>query len=165
MFPIQACVNKPKLTLFRSTYLNTMIMLPPKKRAKIIAALIANPNASAVARLIGGVSNVTVWKIAKQTGVKLAAGKAARRTLPPKKRAKIIAALKANPNASAVARLLGGMRCQTVWGIAKHTGIDLTAGKAARGNRRAKRTAAAISDAAHRMARRLGNKKGSKPAL
>jgi hypothetical protein len=108
-------------------------MLPPKKRAKIIAALKANPNASAVARQVGGVSKVTVWKIAKQTGIDLAAGKAARRpALPPERRAKIIAALKANPNASAVARQVGGISDVTVWKIAKREGIELTAGKAAR---------------------------------
>jgi len=106
--------------------------LPPEKRAKIIAALKANPNTRAVARQVGGVSCVTVWKIAKQTGIDLAVGKAARRGLPPEKRAKIIAALKANPNAKEVARQVGGVSNVTVWKIAKQTGIDLTAGKAAR---------------------------------
>jgi transposase-like protein len=132
MFPIQACVNKPKLTLFRSTYLNTMIMLPPKKRAKIIAALKTNPNASAVARQVGGVSLTTVWRVAKQTGINLVGTKAARSSLPPETRARIIAALKANPNASAVARQVGGVGKVTVWKIAKQTGIDLPAAKAAR---------------------------------
>jgi transposase-like protein len=48
-------------------------MLPPEKRARIIEALKANPNASAVAREVGGVSDVTVWKLARQTGIKLEA--------------------------------------------------------------------------------------------
>src|ERR1019366_1958883 len=106
--------------------------LTPKKRARIIAALKANPNASAVARQVSGVSNVTVWKIAKQTGIKLTAGKAARRTLRPKTRAKIVAALKTNPNVKAVARQVGGVSNVTVWRIAKQTGVKLAAGKAAR---------------------------------
>jgi hypothetical protein len=105
--------------------------LPPEKRAKIIAALKANPNASAVARQVGGVSLSTVGKIAKQTGIDLAAAYATRRCLPPETRAKIIAALKANPNAKAVAKQVGGVSFSTVWEMAKREGIDLTAGKAA----------------------------------
>jgi transposase-like protein len=158
-------------------------MLPPEKRARIIAALKENPNASAVARQVGGVSDVTVWKIAKQTGIKLAgkgvalspekraqiiaalktkrnatavarqvggaslstvkriaiqariklAGKGVVTT--PKKRAKIIATLKANPNATAVAKLIDGVSGWTVWKIAKQAGIKLAAGRAAQGNR------------------------------
>jgi transposase-like protein len=164
-------------------------MLPPEKRARIIAALKENPNASAVARQVGGVSDVTVWKIAKQTGIKLA-GKgvalspekraqivAALKTMrnaravtrqvgavslstvkkiakqarimlagkgvvtTPEKRAKIIAALKANPNATAVAKRLGGVSSWTVWKIAKQTGIKLAAGRAAQGKRGATRKA------------------------
>jgi hypothetical protein len=107
-------------------------MLPPEKRAQIIAALKANPNASVVARQVGGVSKITVWKIAKLEGIELTAGKAAKGVLPPEKHAKIIAALKANPNASVVARQVGGVSKTTVWKIAKWEGIELTAGKAAR---------------------------------
>jgi hypothetical protein len=99
-------------------------MLPPEKRAKIIAALKANPNARVVAGQVGGVSKVTVRKIAKQIGVDLAAAKAARCALPPEKRARIIAALIANPNASAVARLVGGVCSVTVRKIARQTGIE-----------------------------------------
>jgi hypothetical protein len=120
-----AFVNTATLTLFRSTYLDNMKMLPPEKRAKIIAALKANPNASAVARQVGGVCGVTVWRIAKQTGINVAAAEAARR-------AKIIAALKANPCARSVARQVGGVSYGTVWRIAKQTGIKLAAGKEAR---------------------------------
>jgi hypothetical protein len=115
-------------------------MLPPEKRAKIIAALEANPNARAVARQVGEVSNVTVWNIAKQTGIKLAAGKEAR-TLSPKTLAKIITALQANPNASAVTRQVGGVSHSTVWRIAKQTDIELTAGKAAKLRYRTKQKA------------------------
>jgi lambda repressor-like predicted transcriptional regulator len=105
-------------------------MLLPKKRAKIIAALKANPNARAVARQIGGVSSPTVRTIAKQAGIKLAVQNPG---LQPEKRAKIIAALKANPNARAVARQVGGVSYATVRTIAKQAGIKLTAGRAAQG--------------------------------
>jgi hypothetical protein len=64
------------LALFRSTYLVNTKMLPPETRAKIIAALKVNPNASAVARQVGGVSFSTVWKIAKQADIELTAAKA-----------------------------------------------------------------------------------------
>ena len=100
-----------------------------EKRAKIVTALKANPNASAVARQVGGVDTSTVWKIAKRSGIDVAAAKAARMSLPPKKRAKIIAALKANPNASAVARQVGGVSVITVWRIAKQSGIKLPVGR------------------------------------
>jgi Helix-turn-helix domain of transposase family ISL3 len=120
-------------------------MLPPKKRAKIIAALKANPNASAVARQVG-VSWLTVWRIAKRADIELTAGQAARAAMlgpkiPSKIRAKIIAALKANPNASRVARQVGGVCRATVGKIAKRTGIKLTDGRPARGGRMAKQKA------------------------
>jgi transposase-like protein len=121
--------------------------LPPERRAKIVAALKANPNASAVAKQVGGVSNVTVWKIAKQMGIDLAAAMTTRQALPPETRAKIIAALKANPNASAVARQVGGVSLSTVWKIAKQADIELTAGKAALGSYRAKQKASAAQRA------------------
>jgi hypothetical protein len=44
-----------------------------EKRAQIIDALKSNPNARQVARQIGGVSHVTVWKIAKAAGIELTA--------------------------------------------------------------------------------------------
>jgi hypothetical protein len=78
------------------------------------------------------VSSVTVAKIAKQTGIDLAAAKAARAALPPEKRAQIIEALEANPNASAVAKQLGGVSHAMVWKIAKQTGIYLAVGRPAR---------------------------------
>jgi tripartite-type tricarboxylate transporter receptor subunit TctC len=111
--------------------------LPPKTHAEIFAALHANPNSTQVARRVG-VSQTTVWKIAKQTGIELTAGKAARGRprIPPATRTKIIEALKANPNARAVTREVGGGSYKTVGKIAKQTGIELTAGKAARGRPR-----------------------------
>jgi hypothetical protein len=106
-------------------------MLPPEKRAQIIAALKANPNARAVARQIGGVSYPTVCGIAQQTGIDLAAANAARRDLAPETLGRIIAALQANPNARAVARQIGVSQ-SAVYKIAKQTNIKLTARKAAR---------------------------------
>jgi transposase-like protein len=106
-------------------------VVTPQKRAKIIAALKANPNGRAVARQVGGVSNFTVGKIAKKAGIDLAAAEAARRVVTPEKRAKIIAALKANPNASAVARQISGVSSQSIRKIAKQIGIDLAAAQAA----------------------------------
>ena len=41
-----------------------------EKRSQIIAALKSNPNAAEVSREIGGVSRMTVWKIAKAIGIK-----------------------------------------------------------------------------------------------
>jgi hypothetical protein len=114
------------LALFRSTYLVNTKMLLPEKRAKIIAALKANSNARAVAQQVGGVSFSTVKTIAKQTGIDLTSGKEARRNaLPRETRAKIIAALKANPNVRAVTQQVGSVSSTTVWNIAKQTGIKL----------------------------------------
>ena len=45
-----------------------------EKRVQIIAALKNNPNAAEVARQVGGVSRMTVWKIAKVIGIKLPKG-------------------------------------------------------------------------------------------
>jgi tripartite-type tricarboxylate transporter receptor subunit TctC len=99
-----------------------------EKRAQIIDALNANPNSAAVAKQIGGVSQATVWRIAKAAGIELTAGKTAgRRSIPAEKRAQIIDALKSNPNARQVARQIGGVSHVTVWKIAKAAGIELTA--------------------------------------
>jgi hypothetical protein len=43
-----------------------------KKRAQVIDALKIYPNTSKVARLIGGINQVAVWKIAKAEGIELA---------------------------------------------------------------------------------------------
>ena len=109
-------------------------MISKEKRRQIIAALKANPNAKQVAREIGGVSHTTVGKIAKAAGIALAAAGSGKR-LSAEKRAQIIGALKANPNAAEVAKQIGGVTRVGVWMIAKAAGIELTAGKAARDNR------------------------------
>ena len=44
--------------------------LSAEKRAHIIAALKANPNEAEVAKQIGGVTHVGVWKIAKVAGIR-----------------------------------------------------------------------------------------------
>src|ERR1700733_9556013 len=86
--------------------------LTEDKRRQVIAALNVNSNATAVAREIGGVSAACVWKIAKKAGIDLTAGIAARgcnNRVAPEKRSEIIAALSINPNATAVAREVGGV--------------------------------------------------------
>jgi hypothetical protein len=70
--------------------------LTEEKRRQVIAALTVNSNATAVAREVGGVSGVGVWKIAEKAGIELTAGIAARgcnNRVPPDKRAEIVAAL------------------------------------------------------------------------
>jgi hypothetical protein len=52
--------------------------LSAAKRAQIIVALKANSNAAEVAKQIGGVTRIAVWKIAKVADIELTAGKAAR---------------------------------------------------------------------------------------
>jgi transposase-like protein len=97
-------------------------------RAKIVAALRANPNATAVAKEIGGISPGTVSAIAKEANIPLAAGNLAKaKRLSAEKRAQIIEALQANPNASMVARQLGDVSSRTVQKIAKKANIKLTA--------------------------------------
>jgi transposase-like protein len=102
--------------------------LTEEKRRRVIAALNANSNATAVAREIGGISAAGVWKIAKRAGIELTAGIAARgcnNRVPPEKRAEIVAALNVNPNATAVAREVGGVSGVGVWKIAQVEGIEL----------------------------------------
>ena len=94
------------------------------KRTLIVAALMANPNASQVAKQVG-VSKFTVWRIAQAEGIELTAGKKLMGWLSPEKRAQIIAALKANPIATQVARQVGGVSQVTVWKIARAEGIEL----------------------------------------
>jgi transposase-like protein len=106
-------------------------MIPEAKRAQIIKALKANPNANAVAREIGDVSAPTVCKLAKKANIAL--GKGGPKKFSAEKRAQIIKALKANPNASAVAREIGGVGCWVVARLAKKANIELVAGKAAWG--------------------------------
>jgi predicted regulator of Ras-like GTPase activity (Roadblock/LC7/MglB family) len=97
--------------------------LPPEKRARIVAALRSSPRAAQVARQIGGVSHSMVWKIARAEGIPLAQKGPNR--LPPEKRARIVAALKANPCRSAVVRQIGGVSHFSVCEIAKKEGIPV----------------------------------------
>ena len=111
--------------------------ISPEMSAQIIGELENNPNATQIARKISGVSNTTVGKIAKAAGITLAGAEHGKR-LSAEKRAQIIAALKANPNAAGVAKQIGGVTHVGVWKIAKVAGIELTRGKAARDYRRDK---------------------------
>ena len=97
----------------------------PMRRAAIIDALNVNPNASQIAKQIGGVSKVAVWRIAKAAGIELTAGKAAARWLSAEKRAQVVDALKVNPVARQVANQVGGVSQVTVWKIARAEGIAL----------------------------------------
>jgi transposase-like protein len=103
---------------------------PADVRAKIVAALRANPNSAAVAREIGGISPATVRVMAKKANIPLAAENMEKaKRLSPEKRARIIEALQANPNASMVARQVGGISIRTVQKIAEKTKIERTAVK------------------------------------
>ena len=79
-------------------------------------------------------SHTTVVKIAKAAGIALVGAEYGKQ-LSAEKRAQIIAALKTNPNASAVAKQIGAVSHVVVWKIAKAAGIELTKGKAARDHR------------------------------
>jgi hypothetical protein len=59
-------------------------IISQEKRRQIIDALKANPNAAEVAKQIGGVTHVGVWKTAKVVGIELTRGKAARDHRPDK---------------------------------------------------------------------------------
>ena len=86
--------------------------LSPEKIAEILAAALeVNSNASQVARQVGGVRQVTVWRYARAAGLKLEAGKAVQRrhAKPPEMRARIFAAPESNPNARAAARQVGAV--------------------------------------------------------
>ena len=106
--------------------------ITPRKRGEIIAALKVNGNAHAVALQVGGVDSRSVWKIAKDESIELTSDRGGRH-LPAEKRAEIIEALKVNPNATQVARQVGGVSRVGVWKIAKAAGIELSAGKTVRG--------------------------------
>jgi transposase-like protein len=147
----------------RATILTMRKRLSRQKRAKIIAALKANSNSSAVARQIGDVGQATVWRIAKALNIKLIAGRAAQGGgIPPRKRGQIIAALQVNPNAHGVAREVGGVNYDTVWRIAKKLNIKLTAGRAAQGRKMPSKNRARIIAAlklnpnASEVARQIG---------
>jgi transposase-like protein len=102
--------------------------LSSETRARIVEALVADPNASRVAREVGDVSARTVGKIAKEANIRLAAeNPEKRKRLSPNKRARIVEALRGNPNASMVARQIGGVSAKTVQKIAKQAKIELAA--------------------------------------
>src|SRR6516162_8448785 len=109
-------------------------IISEEKRRQVVAALKDNPNAKQVAQKIGGVSHTTVGKIAKAAGVALAVAKSG--WLSAEQRAQIIGALKANPNATEIAREVGCVNYRTVVRLAEGAGIELTAGKAVRGHPR-----------------------------
>src|SRR5215469_7419585 len=101
-------------------------IISEEKRRQIVAALKDNPNAKQVAQKIGGVSHTTVGKIAKAAGVALAAAKS-RKRVSAEQRVQIIAVLKDNPNATQIARIIGGVSHTKVGKIAKAAGITLAA--------------------------------------
>lgn len=100
-------------------------MIPQAKRTQILKALQSNPNWAAVARQVGGVNRATVGVIARQLGI--SPSQSGRTKLSAEAREKIAEALKINPNASAVAREIGGIDPSTVSAIAKKAGIQLAA--------------------------------------
>jgi hypothetical protein len=93
-------------------------------RAQIIAALKANPNASQVARQMGDISVWLVFAIAKEAKIALRRG--GKTKVSAEQHAQIIEALKADPNASAVARKIGGISSRTVARMAEKANIELT---------------------------------------
>jgi hypothetical protein len=130
--------HPPSLTTFLSRVENlvktpaprsTERMIPEAKRVQIITALKANPNGLAVAKQVGGISAPTVYALAKKANIALSLG--GPKKFSAEKQAQIIKALKANPNASEVARQIGGISSRTVARFAKKANIELTAGKAA----------------------------------
>ena len=111
-------------------------------RTQIIDALGKNSNAHAVARQIGDVSHVSVWQIAKDERIELAAGKAIKGKpgISPGMRGRIIEALRgSNASPRLIARRLGNMSHVTVWKISN----ELADGKASQGRppRRARKCA------------------------
>ena len=101
-----------------------MRMIPETTRKRIIEALKVTPNAAAVAREIGNVNNTTVRNIAKKAKINL--GRSGPKKISAEKCAQIIEALKANPNASAVAREIGGTNYKAVSRLAKKANITLS---------------------------------------
>lgn len=112
-------------------------MIPDAKRTQIIDALRVNPNATGVARELGGVSAASVKLIAKAANIDL--GRSGPKKISAEKRAQIIEALRTDPNASAIARRFGGMSYKVVTRIAERANIKLgpAAQRAAREMRQA----------------------------
>jgi hypothetical protein len=91
-------------------------------RTQIIDALGRNSNARAVAKQIGDVSHVSVWTIAKDERIELAAGKAikGKPAISPGMRGRIIEALRgSNASPKLIDRRLGNISHVTVWKISK----------------------------------------------
>ena len=91
-------------------------------RTQIIDALGRNSNARSIAKQIGNVSHVSVWKIAKDERIELAAGKAIKGKpgISPGMRGQIIEALRgSNASPRLIARQLGNISHVTVWKISK----------------------------------------------
>jgi len=99
-------------------------MIPETTRKRIIEALKVTPNANAVAREIGNVSISAVRYIAKKANINL--GRSGPKKLSAEKCAQIIEALKVTPNASAVARKIGGTNYKAVSRLAKKANITLS---------------------------------------
>jgi hypothetical protein len=90
-----------------------------KKQAEIIKALKANPNASEIARTIGGISNRTVARLARKANIELAARRlhlfrpAAQSAGQPRRNRKFVARLDAPPAPNA--RLRRTMTTPAPW--------------------------------------------------
>jgi DNA-binding transcriptional ArsR family regulator len=109
--------------------------LSAERRAEIVAALRTNPNASQIARQVGGVSEQTVRTIGLAEGIDFGAAARKRAARLAKKGVAIVAALRVNPNGSQVARQIRGVSYITIKKIAKAEGIRLE-GKSWRGSAR-----------------------------
>jgi transposase len=98
---------------------STAQMISEKERAQIIQALKANPNGLAVAKQFG-VSSSAVYKLTRTANLPLKMGGKAK--LPAEKRARILEALKNNPNGLAVAEQYG-VSSGVIYRVAKKAGI------------------------------------------
>jgi transcriptional regulator with XRE-family HTH domain len=77
-----------------------MPRITPQKEQDILAALGKDAHASRVARTLGDVSYATVWRVARRAGIALTEGRRTMgRPLPPERRARVEAAVAANPGA------------------------------------------------------------------
>jgi Sigma-70, region 4 len=84
--------------------LSTIAMHPsitPEIERRIISALEEDAHASRVTRALGNVSYATVWRVAYRNSISLTAGRATMgRRMTPDKRAAVIEARQANPDAT-----------------------------------------------------------------
>ena len=140
---------------------SNLAMIPQAKRTQILKALQSNPNWAAVARQVGGVNRATVGAIARQLGI--SPSQSGPTKISAEGREKIAEALRINPNASAVAREIGGIDPSTVSAIAKKAGIQLAAVTIGKRKRLSPQTRARIVEAlaanpnASRVAREVGD--------